>query len=128
MQTLGVRIRHPVARTSNGLLSEMGQHPDLGLMCRAAMWRAALPTALCVGTFTCAVALIDACLRVNTQPGRLVRTRHVPRRATEFPTIQSCNVLASVDTYTTCTRRAREMMKSPIANKRNAGTRNIHPY
>lgn len=54
-------------------------------MCRAAMWRAALSTALCVGTFTCAVALIDACLRVNTQSGRLVRTRHVSRRTTEFP-------------------------------------------
>jgi len=85
-------------RVRDGLLSEMGQHPDLGLMRRAAMWQAALPTALCVGTFTCAVALIDACLRVNSQPGRLVRTRHVPRRAMEFP-IQSRNVLASVDIY-----------------------------
>lgn len=64
----------------------------------AAMWRGHITTALCVGTFTCAAALIDARLRVNIQPGRLVRTRHVSRRATEFP-IQSRNVLASVDIY-----------------------------
>lgn len=78
----GVRIRRLVR---DGLLSEMDQHPDLGLMCCAAMWRAALSTALCVGTFTCAVALIDACLRVNTQSECLVRIRHVSRRTTDFP-------------------------------------------
>jgi len=54
------------------LLLAMGQHPDLGLMChakrRAAMWRATLPTVLCTSTFTCAAALIDARLCINTQP------------------------------------------------------------
>lgn len=49
----------------------MGRHPDLGLMCyakhRAAMWRSTLPTTLCTSTFTCAAALIDARLCINTQ-------------------------------------------------------------
>ncbi|KYN10353.1 hypothetical protein ALC57_17540, partial [Trachymyrmex cornetzi] len=65
------------------LLLAVGQHPDLGLMChakrRTAMWRATLPTALCTSTFTCAAALIDARLCINTPAReRLVRTRHVP--------------------------------------------------
>lgn len=49
----------------------MGRHPDLGLMCyakhRAAMWRSTLLTTLCTSTFTCAAALIDARLCINTQ-------------------------------------------------------------
>jgi len=56
----------------SGLLLAMGRHPDLGLMChakhRAAMWRTTLPTTLCTSTFTCAAALIDARLCINTQP------------------------------------------------------------
>lgn len=66
--------RHPSVRrllAQSGLLLAMGRHPDLGLMChakhRAAMWRATLPTTLCTSTFTCAAALIDARLYINTQ-------------------------------------------------------------
>lgn len=62
-------VRRLLARS--GLLLAMGRHPDLGLMCyakhRAAMWRSTLPTTLCTSTFTCAAALIDARLCINTQ-------------------------------------------------------------
>ncbi|KYQ54087.1 hypothetical protein ALC60_06959 [Trachymyrmex zeteki] len=68
----GPDVRSSSIGAYDHLLLAMGQHPDLGLMChakrRTAMWRATLPTTLCTSTFTCAAALIDARLCINTQP------------------------------------------------------------
>lgn len=103
----GVQSSSDGAYASRFIIGDGARHPDLGLMCRGKARAArpcggtALPTALCAGTFTCAAALIDARLRINTPPGRLVRTRHVPRNFQNN----------SVYTYAHCDVRKNERKK-----------------